>query len=287
MLSWTNPEPGVTNQAVRVQARNALSVDEVYLNFNVRPTFFAQVTTQDSKRERPSTSLIFNIKTLDWVNLKPAASKRVVFWVKKSGYAGQPRKIYLSTNDEGSAVHLYQPCSTDAGHFTFGCMHPNYANNTIQGEFAIRAVDIIPTSHFASGLVAENITLTNAFHYVVEGGTLNGPFVRVSEDHNLDLIEVKVEVDSNNPAQQASLSLTIRSSTPLSEILELTLFSEEGDEVHFCPCRHTLSVSQNSVVDENGQCQCSQERPSCLRRHRREECGKPKQWTSHCQLSCP
>ena len=247
LLTWQVPVASVDVQSFQVRAENTFGSATVDFNLHVTPSYIVEVTTSTVSRFRPSPPFPFNIRTLHIDSLQPVGNKLATLWVKEKGSTFK-RRTTVKTGEGGRFTRNFLPFGSgkcigseddkwppapaflkvrftaDAGFFEYGGEHPNYANNTAQGLFAVRGIDTDPPNLRVNGLSGENITLDDAFAFAFIGGNYTGLSVHVGGDEGLSVSHFLSVAGST-----ASLSVYLISELPIFRRLSFTIKSDEGD----------------------------------------------------------
>ena len=232
LLVWKNPSANSMPTDVRIQARNGFASHTLGFSFIVLPSYFVKVLTETSTVVDPLTAISFRVETRSVKTLQLMGEKPAQVWVR-SEQSNQPRKIDVTTGPDGVASVQYQPYGDDRGRFSYGGTHPTYEKLIAQGQFTIRSVDASPTYYHVTGNTYEPIVLDDLFLFTFSGGIFSGLTVNYMIGN--DSLNVKTSLDANSGDQlhPVLLSITVESSVALSELLELSLTSDEGDRIMF------------------------------------------------------
>lgn len=233
-LSWANPVPRNDAYEIDIRATNVFASVIERITLQVNPSYIVEVSTAVSVRRRPSSEIIFDIKTLDKVTLDPVPNTLANLWVRKDT-GNNRRKVLVRTGPSGAFSRAYLPYGTDAGFFVYGGEHPNFSNTTFQGTFSIRGVDVSPSSYTFRGFPNENATLPDLFSFTFLGGSFTGLTVDVDKygETALDLDARLSSTSANSTDSMVSLSLDLLAHVQLAQSVGLTLKSNEGDELLF------------------------------------------------------
>jgi len=117
--------------------------------------------------------------------------------------------------------------------YLFGGEHPSYDNNTVQGEFWIRGIDVSPKNYYHKGFPGEGSTLSDLYFLTFLGGNFTNLSVDIQGDNG---VVVGVELsrtwaDQSNPS--ISLSVSVDASEAIAQQITFSLRSDEGDIVWF------------------------------------------------------
>lgn len=232
-FTWESPLASTITQTVRVYATNSLTSGFVDLLFDVSPSYIVKVSTSTVSRRRPSPSFPFTIETIDAVTGQRVGDTLANLWVRgELTSSASRRKILVRTNSQGVFSRSYQPYGNDVGSYLYGGEHPDYENTTVQGEFSIRGIDVLPRDYYFQGFPGENATLNNVFTMSFVGGTFTDLLVTV-----VGAVEISVNTELSAAAADdmstVTLSLTVSAETAVAEQLSFVVRSAEGDSARF------------------------------------------------------
>ena len=230
LLSWENPPARSTFFYIRVQATNELTRSAaVHLAFHVSPSYEVVVFTDPASYVRPSQVVYFDFLTRDTTTHEPVGKKLAVLWVNEEGEApGRRRKITVKTNSFGMFRRFYQPYSTDAGVFVYGGEHSKYNNLTVQGQFNIMSVDVIPSYYYFRGFPSDGEIVEDAFTLRFKGGEFSGINASFDQENEINILHSLSSTIANPTQDTILMSLNISSSTPLKGRIYFTLSTNEG-----------------------------------------------------------
>eukprot|EP00977_Amphora_coffeiformis_P006317 scaffold1352_cov180-Amphora_coffeaeformis.AAC.7 len=232
LLTWENPTANSMPTDIRIQARNGFSSHTVELSFIVLPSYIVKVSTETSAIARPEPTISFRVETRGVDSLQLVGGKLAQVWVR-SGQFDHPRKIDVTTGSDGIAFVPYQPYEGDRGRFNYGGTHPTFESLNAQGQFTIRSIDVSPSNHHVTGNTYENIVLNDLFFFKFSGGIFSGLTVDYAVGN--DALKVKTSLDANigDQLHPVLLSITVGSAVAVSELIQMTLTSDEGDQINF------------------------------------------------------
>lgn len=233
-LAWSNPKASTEPIQVLVKAHNMVSFTLAEVSYVVLPSYSVRVSTSSYSLSYPSPQISFEIETRDVFSQKPVGGKVAHLWIRQEN--GPIRKVETTTNSSGYAKIEYLPYSGDKGTFVYGGMHPSHSDPSAQGKFIIRAIDVSPSHYLVSVNTNEKIILDDVFKFAFGGGAFYGLSVHVEGSERLwETLKLQTSLSqtSGGPLFDVSLSLTVESTWAVSEVLKMTLVSDEGDSIRF------------------------------------------------------
>lgn len=232
LLSWEDPPASSTFVYVSVQATNELTRSTVQLAFHVTPSYEVVVFTPPASYVRPSQAIYFDFFTRDITTNLPVGDKLAVLWVNQENSSpGRRRKVTVKTNAFGTFSRFYLPYSTDAGTFVYGGEHPTYSNLTVQGQFDIMGIDVVPSYYYFRSFPSEGEIVENAFTLRFRGGAFSGIDATFAQEDDIAIVPSLSSTIANSTQDTVLMSLNIASSTSLRGPVYFTLSTDEGVEV--------------------------------------------------------
>ena len=229
VLSWMNPTASSGLFHIKVQATNELSrSDAIDFALHVSPSYYVEVSTAPVSYTRPCPVVYFDVLTVDMSTNGPIGGVPAVFWVQEQGTLGHRRKVTVKTNSFGAQRGSYQPYSTDAGVFLYGGEHPMYTNLTVQGQFMIMGVDVIPNYYYFRGFPVDLQSIESAFLFRFKGGSFSGIDVSFDQGSDFSIVPFLNSSTANATSGTLAMSLNISSSTGLIGRVYFNLSTTEG-----------------------------------------------------------
>ena len=229
---WDDPQADSSEQKVTVQVQNQLTSSRIILRFHVRASYYVKVSTDAVGLQRPSPQMTFSFQTVDALTHQLLPLRLAQLWIRPQGSL-QSRSTLVRTNQFGVLEGTYQPYSNDAGWFEYGAQHPTFKNSTVQGEFSIRGISVLPSSFFFRGLVGDTETVTDAFKFTFFGGSFSGIELAIAPEDGISLNVTLSSNISNETSQQVFAGFSVNGEYTLSGSIPVALKTNEGIEVSF------------------------------------------------------
>lgn len=226
-VDWSHAVASPRVYSILIQAQNILDSQIIELSVRVTPLYAVRVSTEITEEDRPSPRIPFFVETYDTITLSPVGGKKAVLWVKEQGASGR-RTVSVTTDSAGRVFQDVVPYRADAGVFSYGGEHPNYPEESSQGIFKIRSIDVEPLSYSFQGLVGENATLHNVFQFSFRGGSFSGLMVEIETTHAFDISPLLSATDAD---ENGSVFLSLAFSNieeSGNEIVVFRLLTDQG-----------------------------------------------------------